>query len=188
MNTRSNAFWQHKTLTELSTEEWELLCDGCARCCLHKLEDEDTGIIYYTNVACRLLDTDNCQCRDYQRRKVLIRDCVKLNANQPEILERYREELGDKLVVSGYIAREELLTVLSGMDFLINFDNNTTLNIPSKLIDYAIINRPVLNIDKNFNGEWILAFLDGDYSKRMQLPEPENYHIKSVTRLFMDLL
>ena len=108
--------------------------------------------------------------------------------NQPEILDKYREGLGDKLVVSGYIAREELLNVLSGMDFLINFDNNTTLNVPSKLIDYAIINRPVLNIDKNFNGEWIREFLDGDYSKRMQLPEPEQYHIKSVTRLFMDLL
>lgn len=108
--------------------------------------------------------------------------------NQPEILDKYREELGEKLLVSGYIARDELLNVLSGMDFLINFDNNTTLNIPSKLIDYAIINRPVLNIDKNFKSTEILAFLEGDYSKRMQLPEPERYHIKRVTKLFMDLL
>ena len=101
MNTRSNAFWQHKTLTELTPEEWELLCDGCARCCLHKLEDEDTGIIYYTNVACRLLDTDNCQCRDYQRRKVLIRDCVKLNANQPEILQQMPPSCAYRLVAEG---------------------------------------------------------------------------------------
>jgi hypothetical protein len=108
--------------------------------------------------------------------------------NQPEILDKYREDLGEKLIVSGYIAREELLKVLSGMDFLINFDNNTTLNVPSKLIDYAIINRPVLNIDTHFIGEDIEAFLKGDYTRRMQLPEPEQYHIQSVTKLFMDLL
>jgi len=108
--------------------------------------------------------------------------------NQPEVLDKYRAGLGDRLVISGYVPREELLNRLSGMDFLINFDNNTTLNVPSKLIDYAIINRPVLNIDKHFNGEEITAFLKGDYTKRMQLPEPEQYHIKRVTKLFMDLL
>ena len=74
------------------------------------------------------------------------------------------------------------------MDFLINFDNNTTLNIPSKLIDYAILNRPVLNIDKSFTNEDLLAFLKRDYTKRMHLPDPEQYHIKSVAKLFLDLL
>lgn len=107
--------------------------------------------------------------------------------NQPEILEPYREALGGKLIVSGYIIREELLKVLSGMDFLINFDNNTSLNVPSKLIDYAITGRPVLNIDNRFAGEDLLAFLHGDYTKRMKLPEPEQYHIGRVARLFLDL-
>lgn len=108
--------------------------------------------------------------------------------NQAGILDPYREALGGKLVVSGYIERDRLLEVLSEMDFLINFDNNTSLNVPSKLIDYAILNRPVLNIAKNFTNEELLAFLKGDYTSRMQLPDPEQYHIRSVTKLFLDLL
>jgi hypothetical protein len=108
--------------------------------------------------------------------------------NQPEILEPYREALEGKLLVSGYIVREDLLEVLSGMDFLINFDNNTSLNVPSKLIDYAITNRPVLNIGKDFSSEDLLAFLNGDYENRMQLPDPEQYHINRVARLFLDLV
>jgi len=71
---------------------------------------------------------------------------------------------------------------------LINFDNNTTLNVPSKLIDYALTNRPVLNIDKDFQESDLMAFLDGNYSKRMPLPDPEQYHIKNVTKQFLDLL
>lgn len=97
----NETFWQSKSLTEMTDEEWELLCDGCARCCLHKLEDEDTGIIYYTDVACRLLDSDRCQCKDYSRRKVLIRDCVKLNPNQPEILEQMPPSCAYRLLSEG---------------------------------------------------------------------------------------
>lgn len=83
----TDAFWKSKTLQQMSAEEWESLCDGCAKCCLHKLEDEDTGIIYYTNIACRLLDTQACQCRDYPRRATLIRDCVLLDVNNPDFAE-----------------------------------------------------------------------------------------------------
>ena len=108
--------------------------------------------------------------------------------NQPEILEPYRKALDGKLAVSGYIKREELLKVLSDMDFLINFDNNTSLNVPSKLIDYAITNKPVLNIDKHFTMDDIQAFLNRDYSKRMQLPDPEQYHIGRVAKHFLDLI
>ena len=69
-------FWKSKSLSEMTDEEWESLCDGCARCCLQKLEDEDTGEIAHTRVACRLLDCDSCRCGDYTNRQKLIPDCI----------------------------------------------------------------------------------------------------------------
>ena len=71
-------FWQRKTLAEMTPQEWESLCDGCGRCCLHRLEDEDTGEVYTTRVSCKLLDTHSCQCSDYTRRKQLVPDCIQL--------------------------------------------------------------------------------------------------------------
>jgi hypothetical protein len=108
--------------------------------------------------------------------------------NEPELLNKYKDGLKDKLIVSGYIAREDLMKRLAELDFLINFDNNTHLNVPSKLIDYAITNRPVLNINKDFCFEDIMSFLRGDYSKRMLLPDPEKYHIRNITKQFLDLI
>lgn len=74
-------FWRRKTLEKMTAEEWESLCDGCGKCCLHKLEDEDTGQIYYTDVACRYLDSEGCHCRAYDQRKALVPDCVVLTPN-----------------------------------------------------------------------------------------------------------
>jgi uncharacterized cysteine cluster protein YcgN (CxxCxxCC family) len=70
-------FWE-LPLAELAREEWEALCDGCGRCCLHKLEDEDTGAIAHTNVACKLLDTRTALCGDYRHRKAFVPDCLRL--------------------------------------------------------------------------------------------------------------
>ncbi|MDA0991245.1 MAG: YcgN family cysteine cluster protein [Verrucomicrobia bacterium] len=71
-------FWQRKRLTEMTDAEWESLCDGCAKCCVHKLEDEDTGEIEYTNLACRLLDLHACRCSDYANRHTLVPACIRL--------------------------------------------------------------------------------------------------------------
>jgi len=70
-------FWE-KPLSDLTRAEWEQLCDGCGRCCLVKLEDEDTGAIHHTSVACKLLDQQSCRCGDYPRRRRYVPDCVRL--------------------------------------------------------------------------------------------------------------
>lgn len=71
-------FWQSKSLEQMSSEEWEKLCDGCGKCCLHKLEDEDSQEIVYTRVICRYFDENTCRCQVYSTRKSLVPTCVIL--------------------------------------------------------------------------------------------------------------
>ena len=70
-------FWQ-KPLSSLTPAEWESLCDGCGRCCLVKLEDEDTADVHYTDVACTLFEAGSCRCSNYAERQRHVPDCVKL--------------------------------------------------------------------------------------------------------------
>jgi hypothetical protein len=81
-------FWKSKSLDELTTDEWESLCDRCGRCCLIKLEDIETGKIYFTNIVCRHLEQSHCQCRHYQSRTELVADCLKLTPDSlPSLLD-----------------------------------------------------------------------------------------------------
>ena len=73
-------FWETVPLTQMTSAEWEALCDGCGKCCLNKIEYEDTGEIVQTRVACKLLDIGACRCGDYRNRRALVPDCVHLSA------------------------------------------------------------------------------------------------------------
>ena len=70
--------WWERPLEELDGDQWEALCDGCAKCCLHKLEDADSREVFYTKVRCRYLDDANCRCTDYARRSILVPNCIHL--------------------------------------------------------------------------------------------------------------
>ncbi len=78
MGKMSIRFWEDVPLAKLDRAQWEALCDGCGKCCIHKLEDEDTGELHATNVACRLLNRHSGQCSDYKHRHAFVPECIRL--------------------------------------------------------------------------------------------------------------
>ena len=94
-------FWRRKSLQEMNREEWESLCDGCGKCCLHKIEDEETGEIFYTNVACRLLDLTSLRCTKYEDRQRYVPDCAVLNPENVHMLTWMPDTCAYRLLAEG---------------------------------------------------------------------------------------
>jgi uncharacterized protein len=91
-------FWEQKTLDEMSPQEWESLCDGCGRCCLIKIEDEDTGDIHLTRLSCRLLDVGSCRCSDYGDRHAKVPDCIAIDPDRVRNLSWLPATCGYRLI------------------------------------------------------------------------------------------
>jgi uncharacterized cysteine cluster protein YcgN (CxxCxxCC family) len=94
-------FWRQKTLAEMNRQDWESLCDGCAKCCLVKLEYEDTGEVDNTDIACRLLDTQSCRCSDYANRQKRVPDCLSLTPRRVRRLRWLPSTCAYRLVAEG---------------------------------------------------------------------------------------
>ena len=87
MGALTGRFWDDVPLAKLDRAQWEALCDGCGKCCLHKLEDEETGELIATNVACRLLDRRSGQCSNYRHRRAFVSECVRLTAGNVDSID-----------------------------------------------------------------------------------------------------
>lgn len=101
MGRKQAPFWQTKTLAQMTHEEWEALCDGCGRCCVQKLEDAETGEVYYTNIACRLLDIQSCRCTAYAQRSQLVPQCLVLTPAQQQRFHLLPETCAYRLLAEG---------------------------------------------------------------------------------------
>ncbi|WP_170068949.1 YcgN family cysteine cluster protein [Rhodoblastus sphagnicola] len=98
---KGEKFWLDRTLAELSRSEWESLCDGCGRCCLVKLEEEDTGEIFFTDVGCRLLDAKTARCSDYGHRSRRVKDCIRLDPDSAGALDWLPPTCAYRLIAKG---------------------------------------------------------------------------------------
>ena len=97
----TDQFWKRKSLAEMTRPEWDSLCDGCALCCMHKVEDEDSGEVFYTNLACKLLDVDTCRCTDYANRAKKVADCLVLTPDATEAFEWLPTTCAYRLIADG---------------------------------------------------------------------------------------
>ena len=98
---QTKPFWEIKTLEQMTASEWEQLCDGCGRCCLLKLEDEDTSEVYLTRLTCRLLDQGTCKCKDYTNRHKEVHDCLSIDVAKVRSLEWLPASCGYRRIDEG---------------------------------------------------------------------------------------
>ena len=122
MNTN---FWQIKTLDEMTKAEWESLCDGCGQCCLIKLEDDENGDVYRTNVSCQLLDIETCRCKDYANRFEKVPECVHVSLERPDQFEWMPDTCAYKLLYEGKAlpAWHPLLNTASNIEIPVSVKN-----------------------------------------------------------------
>ena len=125
-------FWETKSLTEMSRKEWESLCDGCAKCCLHKLEDEDTGEVFYTRVVCQYLDEEKCSCTVYKERKRLVPDCVILTSGNLEDMGWMPGTCAYRLIIEGKPLPVWHPLISGSRDAIIASDNTVTGKVVSE--------------------------------------------------------
>jgi uncharacterized cysteine cluster protein YcgN (CxxCxxCC family) len=133
-------FWKTKTLAEMTTEEWESLCDGCGRCCLIKLEDEDTGELAYTRVACELLDIGACRCTDYDNRHERVPGCIRLTTSAVDELDWLPATCAYRLVANG--------EGLAWWHPLVSNDPTTIHEAGVSVRDFAISEKRVKRLEK----------------------------------------
>jgi hypothetical protein len=133
-------FWKTKSLAEMTAEEWESLCDGCGRCCLIKLEDEDTGELAYTRVACELLDIGACRCTDYDNRHERVPGCVRLTVSAVDELGWLPDTCAYRLVANG--------EGLAWWHPLVSNDPSTIHEAGISIRDFAISEKRVKKIEK----------------------------------------
>jgi uncharacterized cysteine cluster protein YcgN (CxxCxxCC family) len=101
MNKPDRPFWETKRLEEMTPAEWESLCDGCGLCCMHKLENPETGEVFRTHVACRFLDPQSSLCTAYASRTKLVKDCIQLTPGKVRKFNWLPETCGYRLVAAG---------------------------------------------------------------------------------------
>ena len=94
-------FWENKKLSEMSTTEWEQLCDGCGKCCVHKLQDDETEEVFFTSVACELFNPMTCKCSDYSNRINKVSMCIQVSLDTPNIFDWLPKSCSYKLLSDG---------------------------------------------------------------------------------------
>ena len=142
----SDPFWKIKSLAQMSAAEWESVCDGCAKCCLQQLEDEQTGQLVFTDVACDLLDDGNCRCSDYTHRSIRVASCMTLTTeNVEQCAEFAPPSCAYRLLIEGQDlpawhhlvsgSRETIHLTGNSVQGRVRFQRDTD---PQKLEDYVV--------------------------------------------------
>jgi len=138
--TKNEHFWKTKSLNQMTKAEWESLCDGCGKCCLHKLEDIDTGEISISNVSCSFLDETSCRCKDYNNRQENVDDCIQLDLKNLKTLQWLPSTCAYRLIDEG--------KSLYDWHHLISGSSETIHEKGMSVRDYAVNESKLKNVEE----------------------------------------